>query len=159
MASTPLLLNPEEFRFSPLFATKKEINHWNRQRFEMQQLDAICEYRPEQGLIYGYKDTSPQEFWVRGHIPGNPLFPGVLMAEVAAQLCSFYYMYQTQGTHFFGFGGLDRVKFRGAVKTGQRFVVVARNKELRTRRAVFETQGFTDKTLVFEGEITGVLMR
>ena len=60
-------------------------------RYEMEQLSGIVKFDPEQGIIVGYKDVSPNEFWVRGHIPGRPLMPGVLMLEAAAQLCTYYY--------------------------------------------------------------------
>ena len=53
----------------------------------MEQLDGHRPPRPEQHLVVGYKDVRADEFWVRGHMPGNPLLPGVLMCEAAAQLC------------------------------------------------------------------------
>src|SRR3990167_1013840 len=57
-------------------------------RYEMEQLSGIVKFDPEQGIIVGYKDVSLNEFWVRGHIPGRPLMPGVIMLEAAAQLCT-----------------------------------------------------------------------
>ena len=44
----------------------------------------------EKSQILGYKDVTDNEFWIRGHIPGRPLMPGVIMIEAAAQLCSFF---------------------------------------------------------------------
>ena len=41
-------------------------------------------------VCVGYKDLGPDEFWVRGHMPGMPLMPGVIMCEAAAQLASYY---------------------------------------------------------------------
>ena len=41
-------------------------------------------------MVLGYKDVTESEFWVRGHIPGRPLMPGVIMVESAAQLLSFF---------------------------------------------------------------------
>lgn len=55
-------------------------------RYEMEQLDGIIKFDPENKIIVGYKDISHNEFWVRGHIPGRPLMPGVMMLEAAAQL-------------------------------------------------------------------------
>lgn len=53
-------------------------------RYEMEQLSGILKFDPEHKIIVGYKDISNNEFWVRGHIPGRPLMPGVLMLEAAA---------------------------------------------------------------------------
>ena len=36
----------------------------------------------------------------RGHIPGRPLFPGVLMIEAAAQLSSYVYARAIQSSSF-----------------------------------------------------------
>ncbi len=62
------------------------INQVNPQRFEMQQLDGILWQDTERHLILGYKEVTDQEFWIRGHVPGRPLMPGVIMIEAAAQL-------------------------------------------------------------------------
>jgi len=136
----------------------EEIRKYNLQRYEFEQLDGIILYAPEQRLVIGFKDVRDDEFWVRGHIPGRPLFPGVLMCEAAAQLCSYYYMRYSQAKKFVGFGGLDRVKFRGQVVPGDRLILLARNTEMGRRRAVFDVQGVVDGRVVFEGVVTGMTM-
>ena len=42
-------------------------------RYQMEQLSGILKFDPENKIIIGYKDVKENEFWVRGHIPGNPL--------------------------------------------------------------------------------------
>ena len=114
-------------------------------------------YQPEEGLIVGSHRTKEDAFWVRGHIPGRPLFPGVLMVETAAQLCSFYYNESfPDRDQFFGFGGIENTKFRGKVDTNQRLIIAGRAVQLKPRRAIFDTQGFVDGTMVFESRIVGV---
>ncbi len=127
-------------------------------RFEMEQLSGIIQFDPEHGIIVGYKDITNNEFWVRGHIPGRPLMPGVLMLEAAAQLCTYYYKKITQDDRFLGFGGIDKVKFRGKVVPGDKLILIAKNKELRSRRAIFDVQGVVDGKLVFEGIIIGMVV-
>lgn len=127
-------------------------------RYEMEQISGILKFDPEKGIIVGYKDISNDEFWVRGHIPGRPLMPGVLMLEAAAQLCTYYYKKTTQDDRFLGFGGIDKVKFRGKVVPGDKLILIAKNKELRARRAIFDTQGVVDGKLVFEGVIIGMVV-
>jgi 3-hydroxyacyl-[acyl-carrier-protein] dehydratase len=92
----------------------------NPQSFEMEQLDAIVWSDLEQMKCVGYKDVSDNEFWIRGHIPGRPIMPGVIMVEAAAQLCSFFmkHIYGLEG--FIGFSGIDKTKFRGTVVPGDR---------------------------------------
>lgn len=127
-------------------------------RYEMEQISGILKFDPEKGIIIGYKDISNDEFWVRGHIPGRPLMPGVLMLEAAAQLCTYYYKKTTHDDRFLGFGGIDKVKFRGKVVPGDKLILIAKNKELRARRAIFDTQGVVDGKLVFEGVIIGMVV-
>ncbi|BBO17594.1 beta-hydroxyacyl-acyl carrier protein (ACP) dehydratase [Candidatus Brocadia pituitae] len=127
-------------------------------RHEMEQLSGIIKFDPEHKIIIGYKDVSDKEFWIRGHIPGRPLMPGVLMLEAAAQLCTYYYKKTTQDDRFLGFGGVDKVKFRGKVVPGDKLVLIAKNKELRSRRAIFDTQGVVDGKLVFEGVVIGMVV-
>ena len=90
----------------------------NPHRFEMEQLSGILKYDPANKLIIGCKKVTKDEFWIRGHIPGRHLMPGVLMVEAAAQLCTYYYKKSIPDDRFLGFGGMDKVKFRGAVLPG-----------------------------------------
>jgi 3-hydroxyacyl-[acyl-carrier-protein] dehydratase len=60
------------------------------------------------------------------------------------------------GARFFGFGGIDAVKFRGVVFPGQTLLVIGKRLEIRSRRAVFATQGYVESAPIFEATITGM---
>ena len=108
-----LIFDPSQLDFNRVVADLEQIRKVNSQRFEMEQLTAIVHVDRTEHLIVGYKDVRADEFWVRGHLPGYPLMPGVLMCEAAAQLCSYYSVVQgliAQGD-FVGFGGLENVRF------------------------------------------------
>jgi 3-hydroxyacyl-[acyl-carrier-protein] dehydratase len=134
----------------------------NPHRHAMRLLDAIVWECPDHEQAAAYKDVGHDEFWVPGHIPGRPLFPGVLMIEAAAQLASFVMlrrlMAEGNPQPFMGFVGLDGVKFRGQVVPGDRYIVLGQFVEFRKRRCICNTQGWVRDTLVFEGRITGMLM-
>ncbi|MEO6808219.1 MAG: 3-hydroxyacyl-ACP dehydratase FabZ family protein [Isosphaeraceae bacterium] len=133
------------------------IRQGNPQRFEMEQLTAIVHVELDKHLIIGYKDIRADEFWVRGHMPGYPLMPGVLMCEAAAQLCSYLcHLQKLVENGFLGFGGMEEVRFRGQVKPGDRVVFVAKAVRVNRRQTLFEVQGFVGTNMVFHGKIIGV---
>src|SRR3954452_17219904 len=120
----PLILDPEQLDFSQRIASREDLRKVNPQRFEMEQLDGIVLIDRERHIIAGYKDVRDDEFWVRGHMPGFPLLPGVLICEASAQLVAYYFT--TSGLlegNFIAFGGMENVRFRGAVRPGDRLVL------------------------------------
>ncbi len=140
----------------PVF-DKEAISRVNPQRFEMQHLDGILWYDKDRDAILGYKDVTPNEFWVRGHIPGRPLMPGVIQIEAAAQLLSFFVkqIYQEEG--FIGFGGIDKAKFRAAIEPGCRLLLLGHVVEARKgRKYVCDVQGVVSGSLAFEATISGM---
>ncbi|HEU5116941.1 MAG TPA: beta-hydroxyacyl-ACP dehydratase, partial [Isosphaeraceae bacterium] len=95
--------------------------------------------------------------WIRGHMPGYPLMPGVLMCEAAAQLCAFYcYIIKMVEDGFLGFGGMEDVRFRGRVKPGDRLLIVGKAERIKRRQTIFDVQGFVGTNMVFHGKIIGV---
>jgi 3-hydroxyacyl-[acyl-carrier-protein] dehydratase len=126
------------------------------QRGDMEMLNGIIWSKPEDGQILGYKDIRPDEFWVPGHIPGRPLFPGVLMIELGAQLASFYTRKYVGWKGFIGFGGVDEVKFRNQVNPGCRMLILGQKIWERHKRIACKVQGVVDGSLAMEATITGV---
>ena len=139
---------------------KQAVREHNPHRFEMEFLDGVVYLDPETLDAVGFHDLAADAFWVRGHIPGNPIFPGALMVEAAAQLSSFVYReaFGTEDGRFFGFGGIDKVKFRGVVGPGKRLYMLCRRIVLNRRHSRFAVQAVVDGAIVFEGEIVGVSM-
>ncbi len=157
----PLLfdLSQIDLKATPLF-DKESIGEVNPQRFEMQQLDGILWYDKEKCLILGYKDVREDEFWTRGHIPGRPLMPGVIMIEAAAQMLSFFLkrIYEEKG--FIGFAGIDAAKFRSIIEPGQRLYLLGHITKYKHRKntthVTTSVQGVVDDTMVFEAVISGM---
>lgn len=156
MPSRDLILDFSEYDLDSVIADVEEIRRYNPQRFEMEQLTAIV--RAGEKIAVGYKDVRDDEFWVRGHMPGVPLLPGVLMCEAAAQLASYTAQKNDLlGVKMIGFGGLEHVRFREVVRPGDRLVIVCElTKVRRGAMIVCRFQEFVGKTLVCEGQIKGI---
>jgi 3-hydroxyacyl-[acyl-carrier-protein] dehydratase len=145
--------------FSHVVGDLEAIRKVNPQRFEMEQLDGVVYLDAANKIIVGYKDVRFDEFWVRGHMPGYPLLPGVLMCEASAQLCSYFTMTQHTFDGFLGFGGMENVRFRSPVRPGERLVLVAKELRFNRRQVIFNVQGFVKDTMVFHGDIIGVPLK
>lgn len=138
-------------------ADKEAIRRLLPQRFEMEQLDAIVLLDDQARIIIGYKEVRHDEFWVRGHMPGYPLMPGVLMCEAAAQLVSYFIMaLKLTDGDFLGFGGMENVRFRAPVRPGCRLMLVGKEIRYHRRQTIFNVQGFVGEAMAFEGDIIGV---
>ena len=161
MAGRDPIVGFDEFNLNHVIADIEAIRRRNRQRFEFEQLTAIVFEDPERKSCVGYKDIAEDEFWVRGHMPGMPMMPGVMMCEAAAQLCSYFSAklnYLNEG-QILGFGGMEEIRFRETVQPGSRLVVMA--EKIKHRQGVMivsRFQEYVDQALVCEGIIKGVAL-
>lgn len=135
-----------------------EIRKFNLQRHEFEMLEAVSHVDEQRECLAGYKDVRETEFWARGHIPGRPIFPGVLQIELAAQLSGFFTGKVMKWEGFLGFAGVDEVRFRGQVLPGDRLYILSQKIGVRHGRVTSKTQGLVKGQLVFEATITGVLL-
>ena len=149
--------NLKELDLNHVLADREAIRKVNPQRFELEQLDAIVLLDTEHHIFAGYRDVRADEFWVRGHMPGYPLMPGILMCEAAAQLCSYYITTQDLSPgDFVGFGGMEHVRFRSPVRPGDRLVLIGKGMRINRRQTIFNVQGFVGDVMVFHADILGV---
>jgi 3-hydroxyacyl-[acyl-carrier-protein] dehydratase len=158
LAGKKLILDPSEYDLDRVVAGLDEIRRYNQQRFEMEQLTAVVHEDHEGHVCVGYKDVSHDEFWIRGHMPAQPLMPGVLICEAAAQLASYFAQKNhLMGSGLLGFGGIDEVKFREPVLPGSRLVIVVQmQKSRRNVLLVSRFQCFVRESLVAEGVVKGI---
>lgn len=156
----PAILDLASVDTSRLLYTREQIYAVLPQRFEFSQLDGIYYLDKSDGAIAGFRDVRADEWWCRGHMPGAPIFPGVLMMESAAQIAAFaqHFVLPMEGT-IMGFGGVDGAKFRGSVIPPARIDFVGKMVEARSRRFICDIQAYCKGIMVFEGRITGMPLR
>ncbi len=137
--------------------TRDEIYARLPHRHEFQLLDGLVYRNDQDTSAVAFIDIRDDRFWVRGHLPGRPLFPGVLMLEAAGQLAA----YMAGGIagysdKFIGLGGVERAKFRETVFPNCRMYIAMVPIEIRPRRIICASQGMVGKKMVFEAEICGM---
>jgi 3-hydroxyacyl-[acyl-carrier-protein] dehydratase len=151
-----LLYDLNKVDFSQVICARQDIYKRLPHRFEFMQLDAVVHVDEAAAVAVAYRDVREDEWWVRGHVPGRPIFPGVLMLETAAQLAAFMSkeLYGHKG--FVAFGGVDRCKFRDAVTPPARLYLICHQVENKPRRIAADCQGVVDGAVVFEAYIMGL---
>lgn len=116
----------------------------------------------ESDIVVGYHDVRADEWWAKDHVPGRPIFPGVLMVEASAQLGSFdfFQRHPEVPSTFVAFTGIDGARFRATVEPPCRlfFVGKATRNRLHGGRVTFgyQFQGVVGGKIVFEAEIAGM---
>ena len=157
---TAELCDPQEWAERPLIYDLAAVQARLPQRHEMLMLHGVLHVDAERTFAIGVHESKPTDFWVKGHIPGRPLMPGVVMIEIAAQLATFLASLgpDLPPGGFMGFGGVDEARFRGTVVPGDRLLVAARLLRQRRQLKAFTTQAWVGPELVFEAQLMGVLV-
>ncbi len=152
----PPILDPGSLDFGHLLADRQAIADALPHRHEFALLDGVLFCDQHSGTYAGYYDVRADAWWARGHVPGRPLLPGVLMIEIAGQLASFLTSRFLGERRFVALAGVEDVKFRDTVEPPCRLVMIGKAIDLRPRRTRCLSQGFVGEKMVFEGTITGM---
>lgn len=94
---------------------KEEIMKVLPHRDDMLLLDEV---KKEGETAFGFYKVKGDEFFLRGHFPGNPIVPGVILCEILAQSACVLLADQITSDKTPMYTGLNNVKFRNPVKPG-----------------------------------------
>ena len=88
------------------------------QRPPILMIDKVEELIPGESCV-AYKNVCINEPYFEGHFPGNPIMPGVLIAESLAQTgaVAILSMEENKGKNAL-FGGIDKLRFKKPVLPG-----------------------------------------
>ena len=103
----------------PLQAALKALPHGPEFRF----LDRLLSLVPGQSGVGEYR-VREDDFFLRGHLPGEPMLPGVLLVEAAAQLAGVVAQNDPDVPPLprLKLAALRAVKFMGTARPGKRCV-------------------------------------
>ena len=137
---------------------KEEIKNIIPQRDPFLMIDEVEEYVPGESAI-AYKNVNEQEWYFKGHFPGNPIMPGVLIAESLAQTgaVAILSMDKNKGKNAL-FGGIDKMKFKRKVVPGDRLKLEVKIIKRKGPIGVGEAIATVDEKIVAKGELTFALV-
>jgi len=154
----PRLIDLSQYDLDQVCLSRKAIYEQLPHRYEFQLIDGFCVLDKKARIAVAFADVRPDAWWVRGHVEGRTLLPGVLMLEMAAQASAILSKAVTGNPGFLGFGGVESCKFRDSVAPPARLYLLCVDIEQRTRRFISDVQGVCGDKLIFQARITGMTM-
>lgn len=111
-------------------------------------VDRIIELEPFKSAT-GIKNITMMEPQFRGHFPGHPIMPGVLILEAMAQVGGVAMLYPEENRGKIAlFGGMEHVKFKRPVVPGDQLVTKAQLVRVRGSFGLLHCDGYVDDQLV-----------
>ena len=124
------------------------------QREPFLMIDEVEEYVPGESAT-AYKHVDESEYYFKGHFPGNPIMPGVLIVESLAQTgaVAILSMEENKGRNAL-FGGIDKIRFKKQVVPGDTLKLEVKIIKRKGPIGVGEAIDKVDSKVAAKGELT-----
>lgn len=133
---------------------KEEIKEIIPQREPFLMIDEVESFEPGQSAV-AYKNVNKEEYYFKGHFPGNPIMPGVLMVEALAQTgaVAILSMEENKGKNAL-FGGINNMKFKKMVVPGDKLKLEVKIIKRKGPIGIGEAIATVNDKIVAKGELT-----
>jgi UDP-3-O-[3-hydroxymyristoyl] N-acetylglucosamine deacetylase/3-hydroxyacyl-[acyl-carrier-protein] dehydratase len=107
----------------------------------------------------GVKNVTINDYFFKGHFPGKPVMPGVIIVEAMAQLGGIMMLLpdENRGKLAF-FMAIDHAKFRKTVVPGDQLVLEVEAGRIKSRTGQVHGRAFVDGKVVCEADLMFVLV-
>ncbi len=133
---------------------QEEIKKIIPQRDPFLMIDEVEQYVPGESCT-AYKKVREEEYYFKGHFPGNPIMPGVLIVESLAQTgaVAILSMEENKGKNAL-FGGIDKLRFKKQVVPGDVLKLEVKIIKRKGPIGIGEAIATVDGKLAVKGELT-----
>ena len=117
-------------------------------------IDEVENFIPGESAI-AYKHVKEEEGYFKGHFPGNPIMPGVLITESLAQTgaVAILSLEENKGKNAL-FAGIDKMKFKKQVVPGDTLKLEVKIIKRKGPIGIGEAIATSEGKLVARGELT-----
>jgi 3-hydroxyacyl-[acyl-carrier-protein] dehydratase len=134
---------------------REELKNYLPHREPMLLVDEI--EIDEEGVAHAKYLVRDDEFFCRGHFPGNPLVPGVIQCEIMAQSCAILVKDEIVGKTTL-YSGIDNMRFKHPVRPGDLCEITAVLKNKRANMFFCAAEIKVDGKLCCKGELSFALV-
>lgn len=128
------------------------------QRYPFLLVDRILEQKYNEYAI-GCKNISVNESWSKGHFENNPIYPGAMIIESAAQTGGFIFYDESQEEHRIHglLSSVSNFKFVKTVIPGDQLIIKTKWVQRLGNIVKISAKIYVNEERVAEGELTYVL--
>jgi len=152
------IISPQPFVPEKTELSIEDIMRILPHRYPFLLIDRVVELEPRKRAV-GIKNVTMNDYFFKGHFPGRPVMPGVLIVEAMAQVGGVLMLSCTENMGKIAyFMAADKIRFRKTVVPGDQLVLQVEAGRIKTKTGTIYTKALVDGKVVTEATLMFALV-